>query len=77
MQVTINIPERLAAAARARGIPVEAYVEQVLALESQATLNEARLREIGEAIDRLLELRKESKLSGLGLKDLIHEGHKY
>jgi hypothetical protein len=77
MQVTVNVPDQLAAQARARGVSVEAYVEQVLARDSQMVSNEARLQEIGGAIDRLLELRKKSKLCGLRIKDLIHEGHKY
>jgi hypothetical protein len=32
---------------------------------------------VGEAIDRIRELRKGSNLSGLKLKDLIHERHKH
>jgi len=35
MQVTVNIPEELAQQARARGLAVEAYVEEVLVRESQ------------------------------------------
>jgi len=37
---------------------------------------EANQHSVGEAIDRIRELRKGSNLSGLKLKDLIHERHK-
>jgi hypothetical protein len=31
MVIRVNVPEELAAQARARGVPVEAYVEELLA----------------------------------------------
>jgi post-segregation antitoxin (ccd killing protein) len=34
MQITVNIPEELAGQARARGVAVEAYVEEILAQQS-------------------------------------------
>ena len=77
MQVTINVPDRLAAEARARGVSVEVYVEQMLAGKALEATNGARAESIGEAIDRIRELRKGNKLAGLRLKDLLHEGHKY
>ncbi len=77
MQVTINVPERLAAEARARGLSVEDYVQEMLARQAIETNGEARLRSVGEAVDRIRELRKGNKLAGLRTKDLIHEGHKY
>jgi len=41
-----------------------------------AGVMEANQHSVGEAIDRIRELRKGSNLSGLKLKDLIHERHK-
>lgn len=77
MQVTINVPDRLAEEARARGLSVKVYIEQMLAGKALDATNGARAESIGHAIDRIRELRKENKLAGLRLKDLIHEGHKY
>jgi hypothetical protein len=34
-------------------------------------------KSVGEAIDRIRELRKQNTLGDLRTKDLIHEGHKY
>jgi hypothetical protein len=32
---------------------------------------------VGQAIDRIRELRKGNALAGLKIKNLIHEGHRY
>lgn len=77
MQVTINVPDRLAAEARARGVSVEVYVEQMLAVKALDAKDGVRPELVGQAIDRIRELRKGNKLAGLRLKDLLHEGHKY
>ena len=76
MQVTVNVPEELAEQARARGLDVAAYVEEVLARESEQAAGRD-LRAVGEAIDRIRELRKGNTLGGLKIKDLINEGRKY
>jgi hypothetical protein len=72
MQVTINIPDDWAAEARARGVSVEVYVEEVLARQALNGTNEARLQSVGAAIDQILELRKGNKLAGFRPKDLLH-----
>jgi len=77
MEVTIKVPDQLAAEARARGVSVEVYVQQILARQTLETTGEQRLQSVRAAIDRILELRKENKLAGLRTKDVIHEGHKY
>lgn len=77
MEVTIKVPDKLAAEARARGVSVEAYVQEILARQTIEATGEARLQSVRTAIDRILELRKGNKLAGLRVKDLIHEGHKY
>ncbi len=77
MEVTIKVPDKLAAEARARGVPVEVYVQEILARQTIETTVEGRLQSVRAAIDRILELRKGNKLAGLRTKDLIHEGHKY
>ena len=75
--MTIKIPDRLAAEARARGVSVETYVQEILARQTIETTGEGRLQSVREAIDRILELRKGNKLAGLRVKDLNHEGHKH
>jgi len=77
MEVTIKVPDNLAAEARARGVSVEAYVQEILARQALDTSGEQRLQSVRAATDRILELRKGNKLAGLRTKDLIHEGHKY
>jgi len=76
MDVTIKIPDKLAAEARARGVSVEVYVQEILARQALDAGGE-RLQSVGAAIDRIIELRKGNRLEGLRIKDLIHEGHKY
>jgi post-segregation antitoxin (ccd killing protein) len=77
MQVTVNIPDELAAQAREKGLSVEVYVEQVLASRIKAQPDAAQLSKAREAIDRMAELRKGVRLDGLKIKDLIDEGRKY
>lgn len=77
MKVTIKVPDKLAAEARAHGVSVEVYVQEILARQAFETAGEQRLQSVRAAIDRILELRKGNKLAGLRTKDLIHEGHKY
>ena len=77
MEVTIKVPEKLAAEALARGVSVEVYVQDILARQAVAMTSEKRLPSVRASIDRIFELRKGNKLSGLPTKDLIHEGHKY
>ena len=77
MEVTINVPEKLAAEARAQGVPVEVYVQEILARQAVDTTREQSLQSVRSAIERIFELRKGNRLAGLRTKDLIHEGHKY
>ena len=77
MQVRINVPDRLAAEAQARGVSLEMFVEEMLAQQLIPTEQETPQDPVSEAIDRIRELRKQNTLGGLRTKDLIHEGHKY
>ena len=80
MQVTVNIPDALAAQAREKGLSVEVYVEQVLAGQVNGHTSEAgseKRSTIADAIDRIREIGKGNKLDGENIKDWIHEGHKY
>jgi post-segregation antitoxin (ccd killing protein) len=70
MQVTVNVPEELAEQARARGLAVAAYVEEVLARESLESAAK-ELHAVGEAIDRIKELRKGNTLGGLKILTVL------
>lgn len=75
MQITLNIPDALAAEAEARGVTIDSYILAKLAgTESRA---ETGKRTVGEVIDRIRELRKGNRLDGLKIKDLIDEGRRF
>jgi post-segregation antitoxin (ccd killing protein) len=77
MKVTIKVPDKLAAEARAHGVSVEVYVQEILAKQAREIADERALESVRAAISRILELRNGNKLAGFRPKDLIHEGHKY
>ena len=65
------------ALARAHGVSVEVYVQDILVRQALESTGEEQLQCVRAAIDRILELRKGNRLAGLRTKDLVHEGHKY
>jgi hypothetical protein len=77
MEVTIRVPDKLAAEARAHGVSVEVYVQEILARRALDATGEQHLQAVRAAVERILELRKGNKLAGIRTKDFIHEGHKY
>lgn len=77
MEVTIEIPAKLVEEARAHGVSVELYVQQILERQFLDTINGQSLASTRAAIDQIRDLRRGSKLAGLRTKDLISEGRKY
>lgn len=77
MEVTINIPDELAAEAHAHGMWVEMHAQELLARQNLTMAEEGHFLSVQAAIGRILELRKGNKLAGLPTKDLLYEGHKY
>jgi hypothetical protein len=75
MQV-INIPDLIAAEARARGISTEVYVEELITSRVKND-HQGQRKAIAAAVDRILERRDQHKLAGPKIKDLIDEGRKY
>ena len=74
MKVKVNVPDRLAAEAQARGVSLELFVEQMIAQQALAP-EEGTVRDsVSKAINRIRELRKQNTLGGLRTKNLIHEG---
>jgi hypothetical protein len=82
MQVTINIPDELAAQVRARGLALEDYVRDLVASDA-AQANPGFIR-FGpgpytpeEAASSIRESRRNTRLNGLKIKDLIDEGRRF
>jgi hypothetical protein len=72
LQLQPEIEAQLAAEAQARGVALEQYIEKIVIARP---VEQIMRRDISDAIDAIRELRKGSSLSGLEIKDLIHEGH--
>ncbi len=83
MTITVSVPDQLADHAAARGLSVEALVEQLAeqALDAGAKHGPVLLGHgtltSEQAADDIRELRKGLTLGGLKIKDLISEGRKY
>ena len=75
IQLEPEIEAQLAAEAQARGLSLDRYIVEKLV--AAHTIDPSPQRSVGDAIDTIRELRRESKLGDLQIKDLIHEGHKY
>jgi hypothetical protein len=74
MEVKVNVPDRLAAEAKARGVSLEMFVEEMLAQQAIGPEEGTMQGAVDKAIDRIRELRKQNTLGGLRAGDLIHEG---
>jgi hypothetical protein len=55
MQVTLDIPDEVAAQARARGVPVEAYVQSLVKQAALQASEMARRKMTGEEIQAWLD----------------------
>jgi hypothetical protein len=75
IQLEPEIEARLTAEAQARGLSLDRYIVEKL-VEARP-IEPSRQRSVGDAIDTIRELRRESKLGDLQIKDLIQEGPKY
>ena len=81
MQVTLELPDELAAEAKRRGVSVESFVQKAV---EDAVESKTDFEWIGpgpytpqQAVQNIRELSKRLTLDGIKIKDLIHEGHKY
>ena len=82
MQVTVNIPDEVAAQVQSRGLSLDAYVQRLVS--SDAVVFKHGLVRLGpgpytpeEAGRQIRELRKNNRLGGLKIKDLIEEGRRF
>lgn len=74
IQLRPEIEAQLAAEAQDHGLALDQYIEKIVSGRAVAKIKQ---HSVGQAIDRIRELRKGNTLSGLKIKDLIHEGHRY
>ena len=63
-----RLEAQLAAEAQARGLAFDHYIEMIVKARS---VEQIRQQSVAEAIDRIRELRKGNKLSGLKIKSKI------
>ncbi len=93
MQITVTIPDELAAQAQARGLTLDLYLPELLAEDLAAeTENQPAptVTRIGDAVDEVTARRHAAVEAMLGfaekhgfttggqdLKSMVHEGHKY
>ncbi len=89
MQITVTIPDELAAQAQARGLVLDRYISELLA-ENLASEAHVAVPALSEAEDKLAARRNAAVEAMLGfaekhgittggqdLKSMLHEGHKY
>ena len=89
MQITVTIPDELAAQAQARGLALDHYLLKLLA-ENLASESESRSVIVGEILEKSAAQRSAAVEAMLGfaekygattggqdLKSMVHEGHKY
>lgn len=77
MQITVNIPDELAAQVQAQGFAVETYVRTVV--EEKLSQEKAATDQRRQAVDAMRQFAPKHGFttSGQDLKSMIHEGHKY
>ena len=74
IQLQPEVEAQLAAEARARGVALDQYIEKIVISRPAEVFGQ---HAVAGAIDAIRELRKGNNLSGLKIKDLVHEGHRY
>lgn len=72
-----EVEAQIAAEARARGIEIHRYVEELL--EEHSIAGRAHGEDRERAVKAMLTFAQEYRLTlnGLRIEDLIHEGHEY
>jgi hypothetical protein len=74
IQLQPEVEAQLAAEAEACGLGLDRYIEKIVEARPLERLQD---RKVGDAIDRIRELRRGNNLGDLKIRDLIHENHKY
>lgn len=77
MEITVTIPDELAAQIQARGFALEKYVRDVMRekLSQEQAVTEQRRK----AVEAMLQFARRHGFTtgGQGLKSMVHEGRKY
>jgi post-segregation antitoxin (ccd killing protein) len=77
MQLTLNIPDETAVALESRGVHISAFIQAALQKEAGPSPSHRDQAAIEAAVDRIIERRKNLRLDGLKIRDLIDEGRRY
>ncbi len=77
MEITVTIPDELAAQIKARGFAVETYVRDLMKekLSQEQTVTDQRRK----AVEAMLQFARKRgfRTGGQGVKSMVREGHKY
>lgn len=81
MTITVSVPDELAEQAAARGLSVEAYVEQLAAEAAQKEVVACTEEDRRRAVDGLLAFRSTHRLilnrdRAVSLRSWLHQDHK-
>lgn len=76
MQITVNIPDELAAAIQARGMELDTYVRELM--EEKLGRESADRNQRRRTVEAMLQFGQKhgATLGGQNLKSMVHEGHK-
>lgn len=76
MEITVNIPDELAAQIKAHGVALDTYVRDLV--EEKLSHDQTDKSAQREAVEKMLRFAQEhgAKLGG-DLKSTIHEGHQH
>ncbi len=91
MQITVTIPDELAAQAQARGLELDRYLPELLAeefsierqsraaVDNNCTLRQGNAERRNAAVEAMRGFAAKYGITtgGQDLKSMIHEGHKY
>jgi len=78
LELQPEIEAQLAAEAHAYGLALNHYIEKIVeSRPAELSVGQKQTHSVREAIDRILELREDSHLGGISIKDLINEGRKH
>jgi hypothetical protein len=77
MQITVTIPDELAAQVQARGFALETYVRDLV--EEKLSQEQVVTDQRRKAVEAMLQFAGKHGFTtgGQDLKSMVHEGHKY
>lgn len=76
MQITVDIPDELAAEVKAKGFALETYLRDLLQANVSKTQSADERQRAVDAM-RQFAVKHGATTGGQSIKSMIHEGHKY